>query len=237
MKRFRTFLKEEADSVETYFAEFANAVSSTHRRIDENGHTFFVPIDIDENKPKKMIAAALQGDEPAGWLGLLKFVKENKPDHVNVSYLPIVSKEVFRSGKHEDDANQNPNNNIPEAPSREMSRLLAIIDKWLPLARDGFVDLHEDPYRAVGYMYVWSDRGDLGDRMVNIVRSKFPLFDAPIHMAKDGRIEVDEQGMLGDYLSKLNISPSMTTETPAGGEFPIDERVEVQVELVKEFLK
>jgi hypothetical protein len=29
----------------------------------------------------------------------------------------------------------------------------------------------------------------------------------------------------------------MTTETPAGGEFPIDERVEVQVELVKEFLK
>ena len=152
MKRFRTFLKEEADSVETYFAEFANAVSSTHRRIDVNGHTFFVPIDIDENKPKKMIAAALQGDEPAGWLGLLKFVKENKPDHVNVSYLPIVSKEVFRSGKHEEDANQNPNNNIPEAPSREMSRLLAIIDKWLPLARAGCVDLHEDPYRAVWYM-------------------------------------------------------------------------------------
>ena len=215
--------------METYLAEFTNTVSSTHRRIDDNGHTFFVPIDIDECKPKKMIAAALQGDEPAGWLGLLKFVKENDPKNVNVSYLPIVSKEVFRSGKHEDDIGENPNNNIPESPSREMTRLLAIIDKWLPLARDGFVDLHEDPYRAVGYMYVWSDTGDLGDRMVGLIEGYFPLFEG-------GRIERDEQGMIGDYLASLGVCPCVTSETPVLGE-DLEKRVGVNVEIIKEFVK
>ena len=237
MKSFKSFISDTDDVVEQYLQEFERAVVQTHQRVDLNSHTFFVPLQFYESLPNKLIASALQGDEPAGWMGLLEFVKNNKPTNANVSYLPIFSKETFRSGLHEDDAKRNPNHHIPYNPSRETARLLAVKERWLPLASGGFLDLHEDPWRGEGYAFVWSDTGDLGDRMVNIIRDKFPLFDAPIHSASDGRIEVDEQGMLGDYLSKLNISPSMTTETPAGGEFPLDERVNVQVELVKEFLK
>ena len=237
MKPFSVYLTEEVGSVESYLKEFGDAVASTHERFDEKGHTFFIPLKFDSKLPNKMIASCLQGDEPAGWTGLLKYVKNETPKNANVTYLPIVSKEVFRSGRHEDDKNINPNQHIPYKPSREMGRLLAMIDKWLPLSRGGFLDLHEDPYRAFGYMYVWSDRGDLGSRMVDIVGEEFPLLHNPDeHGAFYGRIERDEQGMLGDYLARLGVSPSMTTETPAVGGFSLNKRSDVQVDLIKEFL-
>jgi predicted deacylase len=239
MKSFRKFIVEESnDSVEQYFREFEDAVSSTHKRFDENGHTFFIPLKFGD-KPNKLVASNLQGDEPAGPVGLLKYVKENKPTEVNVTYLPIVSKESYRSGKHNDDSDINPNNNIPNNPSREMKRLLDILDRWLPLARDGFVDLHEDPNRDEGYMFVWSDSEGLGDRMVNIIGKKYSLLHNPFYPnhAIDGKIEKDQQGMLGDYLATIGVKPSMTTETPAGGGFPLAERADVQVQLLKEFLK
>ena len=107
MKTFRSFLTEETkNSVSQYLQEFEDAVVSTHERIERNGHTFFTPRTFDKKVPNKMIISALQGDEPAGWMGLLEFVKNNKPKNVNVTYVPIFSKETFESGEHEDDANE-----------------------------------------------------------------------------------------------------------------------------------
>ena len=201
----------------------------THQRVDLNSHTFFVPLQFNESLPNKLIASALQGDEPAGWMGLLEFVKNNKPANANVSYLPIFSKETFRSGLHEDDAKRNPNHHIPYNPSRETARLLAVKERWLPLASEGFLDLHEDPWRGEGYAFVWSDTGDLGSRMVGLIEGYFPLFEG-------GRIERDDQGMIGDYLASLGVTPSVTSETPVLGE-DLDKRVGVNVEIIKEFLK
>ena len=201
----------------------------THQRVDLNSHTFFVPLQFNESLPNKLIASALQGDEPAGWMGLLEFVKNNKPANANVSYLPIFSKETFRSGLHEDDAKRNPNHHIPYNPSRETARLLAVKERWLPLASGGFLDLHEDPWRGEGYAFIWSDTGDLGSRMVGLIEGYFPLFEG-------GRIERDDQGMIGDYLASLGVTPSVTSETPVLGE-DLDKRVGVNVEIIKEFLK
>jgi hypothetical protein len=149
--------------------------------------------------------------------------------NANVSYLPIFSKETFRSGLHEDDAKRNPNHHIPYNPSRETARLLAVKERWLPLASGGFLDLHEDPWRGEGYAFVWSDTGDLGDRMVGLIEGYFPLFEG-------GRIERDDQGMIGDYLASLGVTPSVTSETPVLGE-DLEKRVGVNVEIIKEFLK
>jgi|TARA_E500000318_G_C3556268_1_gene211292 hypothetical protein len=229
MKDFRTFITEEVNKVEQYLQEFEDAVSSTHRRADINGHTFFVPLNFKDELPNKMIASAFQGDEPAGWVGLLEFVKNNKPQNANVTYLPVFSKETFQSGKHEDPRGENPNHNIPNKPSKETSRLLAAEDKWLPLASGGFLDLQEDPYRGEGYAFVWSDRGDLGSRIVDLISEYFDLFG-------DGRIDSDDQGMFGDYLATKGITPSVTSETPIVGE-DMDKRVKVNVEIIKEFLK
>ena len=229
MKSFKSFISDTDDVVEQYLQEFERAVVQTHQRVDLNSHTFFVPLQFNESLPNKLIASALQGDEPAGWMGLLEFVKNNKPANANVSYLPIFSKETFRSGLHEDDAKRNPNHHIPYNPSRETARLLAVKERWLPLASGGFLDLHEDPWRGEGYAFVWSDTGDLGDRMVDLIEGYFPLFEG-------GRIERDEQGMIGDYLASLGVTPSVTSETPVLGE-DLDKRVGVNVEIIKEFLK
>ena len=169
MKSFKSFISDTDDVVEQYLQEFERAVVQTHQRVDLNSHTFFVPLQFNESLPNKLIASALQGDEPAGWMGLLEFVKNNKPANANVSYLPIFSKETFRSGLHEDDAKRNPNHHIPYNPSRETARLLAVKERWLPLASGGFLDLHEDPWRGEGYAFVWSDTGDLGSRMVGLI--------------------------------------------------------------------
>jgi hypothetical protein len=229
MKSFKSFISDTDDVVEQYLQEFERAVVQTHQRVDLNSHTFFVPLQFDESLPNKLIASALQGDEPAGWMGLLEFVKNNKPTNANVSYLPIFSKETFRSGLHEDDAKRNPNHHIPYNPSRETARLLAVKERWLPLASGGFLDLHEDPWRGEGYAFVWSDTGDLGDRMVGLIEGYFSLFEG-------GRIERDDQGMIGDYLASLGVTPSVTSETPVLGE-DLDKRVGVNVEIIKEFLK
>jgi hypothetical protein len=229
MKSFKSFISDTDDVVEQYLQEFERAVVQTHQRVDLNSHTFFVPLQFDESLPNKLIASALQGDEPAGWMGLLEFVKNNKPTNANVSYLPIFSKETFRSGLHEDDAKRNPNHHIPYNPSRETARLLAVKERWLPLASGGFLDLHEDPWRGEGYAFVWSDTGDLGSRMVGLIEGYFPLFEG-------GRIERDDQGMIGDYLASLGVTPSVTSETPVLGE-DLDKRVGVNVEIIKEFLK
>jgi hypothetical protein len=229
MKSFKSFISDTDDVVEQYLQEFERAVVQTHQRVDLNSHTFFVPLQFNESLPNKLIASALQGDEPAGWMGLLEFVKNNKPANANVSYLPIFSKETFRSGLHEDDAKRNPNHHIPYNPSRETARLLAVKERWLPLASGGFLDLHEDPWRGEGYAFVWSDTGDLGDRMVGLIEGYFSLFEG-------GRIERDDQGMIGDYLASLGVTPSVTSETPVLGE-DLDKRVGVNVEIIKEFLK
>ena len=229
MKSFKSFISDTDDVVEQYLQEFERAVVQTHQRVDLNSHTFFVPLQFNESLPNKLIASALQGDEPAGWMGLLEFVKNNKPANANVSYLPIFSKETFRSGLHEDDAKRNPNHHIPYNPSRETARLLAVKERWLPLASGGFLDLHEDPWRGEGYAFVWSDTGDLGSRMVGLIEGYFPLFEG-------GRIERDDQGMIGNYLASLGVTPSVTSETPVLGE-DLDKRVGVNVEIIKEFLK
>ena len=229
MKSFKSFISDTDDVVEQYLQEFERAVVQTHQRVDLNSHTFFVPLQFNESLPNKLIASALQGDEPAGWMGLLEFVKNNKPANANVSYLPIFSKETFRSGLHEDDAKRNPNHHIPYNPSRETARLLAVKERWLPLASGGFLDLHEDPWRGEGYAFVWSDTGDLGSRMVGLIEGYFSLFEG-------GRIERDEQGMIGDYLASLGVSPCVTSETPVLGE-DLEKRVGVNVEIIKEFVK
>ena len=229
MKSFKSFISDTDDVVEQYLQEFERAVVQTHQRVDLNSHTFFVPLQFNESLPNKLIASALQGDEPAGWMGLLEFVKNNKPANANVSYLPIFSKETFRSGLHEDDAKRNPNHHIPYNPSRETARLLAVKERWLPLASGGFLDLHEDHWRGEGYAFIWSDTGDLGSRMVGLIEGYFPLFEG-------GRIERDDQGMIGDYLASLGVTPSVTSETPVLGE-DLDKRVGVNVEIIKEFLK
>ena len=92
MKSFKSFISDTDDVVEQYLQEFERAVVQTHQRVDLNSHTFFVPLQFNESLPNKLIASALKGDEPAGWMGLLEFVKNNKPANANVSYLPIFSK-------------------------------------------------------------------------------------------------------------------------------------------------
>ena len=229
MGQFRSFLKESTNNVEDYLTEFGNAVVKTHQRVKIGGKDFFVPYRFKPNCPNKMISACWQGDEPAGWLGLLEYVKKFNPENANVTYMPVASKEVFESGEHEDNRGENPNHNIPNNPSHETRMLLQSIRRWLPYAAHGFLDLHEDPWRSEGYIFLWSDCKGLGSRLVHLLSKNFPLH-------KGGVIIQDDQGMMGDYLSKLGVQPCVTTETPVKG-FDLQHRVTVNVQMIMEFLR
>ena len=61
---------------------------------------------------------------------ILEFVKSENPKTANITYVPILSKQVFRSGQHEDDANRNPNQRIPHDPSDEM-RDVSVADGYV----------------------------------------------------------------------------------------------------------
>ena len=228
MKSFQNFLTEDTDSLEGYLTEFQNALVSTHDRVNMNGHTMFLPKNENSSFPNKMIVSCFHGDEPAGWLGLLEFVKKYNVDSVNVSYLPIISGDVFRSGKHLNEDGENPNLMVSSQPSKEMKRLLEAKDMWLPRASDGFLDLHEDPWRGEGYVFSWSDTGDLTDRMVENLSQYFPLFNK-------GVLLEDPQDMLGEYLARFGVSPSITHETPVL-DHELEERIEATILAIKEFL-
>ena len=86
-------------------------------------------------------------------------------------------------------------------------------------------------------MFVWSDRGDLGDRIISLIGENFNLFHEPRSpvFATNGKIQNDDQGMLGDYMSKLGVSPSITSETPVVNT-DLNKRVDVNVKIIREFL-
>ena len=229
MKSFRKFITEETDAAESYLCEFADALADTHKRIDVNGHDLFVPIEENTKLPNKMIASCFHGDEPAGWMGLMEFVKNYKAENVNISYLPIVSRDVFNSGEHLNTRGENANHNVKNQPSEEMSRLMESRSEWVLRAAEGFLDLHEDPWRDEDYVFSWSDRERLSERMINIIGEYFPLFEG-------GRIDSDPQGMLGEYLASLGVNPCLTTETAVLGH-DLEHRIECTVKLIKEFLR
>jgi hypothetical protein len=101
--------------------------------------------------------------------------------------------------------------------------------EWVLRAAEGFLDLHEDPWRGEGYVFSWSDRERLSERMINIIGEYFPLFEG-------GRIDSDPQGMLGEYLASLGVNPCLTTETAVLGH-DLEHRIECTVKLIKEFLR
>lgn len=76
---------------------------------------------------------------------------------------------------------------------------------------------------------MWSDTDDLGDRMVDLIGNFYPLFEG-------GRIDSDDQGMFGDYLATLGVTPSLTSETPVVGH-DLGTRVLVNMKIVEEFLR
>ena len=228
MRRFQNFLTEELDSLEDYLTQFENAIKSTHDRVNMNGHTMFTPKHQNPVLQNKMIVSCFHGDEPAGWLGLLEFVKNYNTENVNVTYLPIISEDAFRTGNHLNMQGENPNLLVTSNPSKEMRRLLEVQDMWLPRASHGFLDLHEDPWRNQGYVFSWSDRGDLTDRMVENLSQFFPLFAG-------GILTEDPQDMLGEYMAKNGVCPSITHETPVL-DHSIDKRINATIRAIMEFL-
>jgi len=228
MRCFQNFLTEETDSLEEYLTEFENAVKSTHDRVNMNGHTMFTPKHQNPTLPNKMIVSCFHGDEPAGWIGLLEFVKNYNAENVIITYLPIISGDAFRTGKHLNMQGENPNLLVTSHPSKEMRRLIEAQDMWLSRASHGFLDLHEDPWRDEGYVFSWSDRGDLTGRMVENLSQFFPLFSG-------GVLKEDPQDMLGEHMARCGVCPSITHETPVLNH-PIEKRVDATIRAIMEFL-
>jgi hypothetical protein len=199
--------------------------------------------------PTLLVVAGFHGDEPAGPLSVLSFI-ENNPDYIskaNLSFLPIANPfgclKLRRWGLKEMDPNRGFCRKKDKI-SEEGIALKARQADWAELAKDGLIDLHEDPDGKTAFVYTWN-RGPINNLAKSMSKKQSMFFNlAPqSDMRKKSNWESVSKGIIHnmknggfeDWLFSSGTVPHIiTTETP--GLQRMNERVQCGAELIKHFI-
>jgi predicted deacylase len=197
-----------------------------------------------------LIAAGFHGEEPAGCWGLvgyLESIREWGEVGVDLSLLPLVNPTGIRAGRRENDWGENPNRGFchtpsgEPAPSREGRILLDASPRLLPLARDGFLTLHEDVDLASFYIYTFETGTTPGPftQALVAVESRFfaPVPDGPLEGAvvNGGVILNHCDGSFEDFVFHTGVPRTACTETPGALDFST--RVEANAAITDAFVR
>jgi predicted deacylase len=195
---------------------------------------------IDPDKKSYLIAAGFHGNEIAGTLGLLKYIETEKYSD-NLSFLPLMNPTGYMLKSRFNYAGDSPNTGYihPEEGdhlSEEGTILMNSIESLIPLAKDGFLTLHEDYTNDKFYLYYFGENSekellDCGGKVFGIVEDGF-YKDIPI---KNGLVANRHDGTFEDLMFHKGIKRCVCTETPANAN--INQRIVVTVELIKTFVK
>lgn len=221
MKPFKDYLIEEKRSYSPYVEEMTALLSKTHKRV-QIGSEQGMPIYLWESyKPRLLVTAGWQGDEPAGWLACLDLAEEAPKD---ISFLPVVCPSAFVSGQHRDWEGVNPDANFPDPRAASAKEILKSTNRLVELAKGGCISLQEDPNRSFSYTYAWGSAPV--KKAVRILKSTLPILE-------DGVLKPKRKGLFCDHLHANGVPYCLQVETPADGTVPLMKRVEAQVAVVE----
>jgi hypothetical protein len=203
--------------------------------------------------PNLLIAGGFHGgEEPAGTLGLLKFLETYSfKDRVNLSFLPLVNPSGFALGQRLNANGGNPNHGFcsrirtDEVLSEEGEILVKNIAELFEAASDGFLTLHEDCDQSRFYLFTFEQTEKPGPFTSRLFQTECKFFE-PITesilidekygtRAFDGAVCFNDcDGTFEDLLFHMGVPYIACTETP--GLQPIDERVDANVALIQSFI-
>lgn len=226
--KFKNFLEFVENPYQKYITEFSSIIKNTHNKKKVGTVDVFFPKQ-ESKKPNKLITSGLQGDEPAGPLALLEWIKSNKIPS-NVFFIPIVSAESYLNKTHFDDSGKNVNLDIPNNPADEIKELInpALLQR---MSVGGYLSCQEDPERDMAYLLVWKSKKELVESFLDILRKNFKLH-------KNGVLDstIEDNETLGHYCAKLGSLFSITTETPVINT-DINTRIESQISMITKFVE
>jgi len=199
--------------------------------------------------PRLLVAAGFHGEEPAGCLGLLRFLQSAPSDllqRVRLSLLPAVNLSGLRLAQREDAWGGNPNDGYIHPNSGELSREGAVLvdnlDQLVALGKDGFVSLHEDENLEDRFFIYTFERheepGPFTQMLLGVERRFFePVPDGLVEdvVVVGGVAYRHHDGSFEDLLFHRGVPRTACTETP--GKTDLALRVEVNQALVEAFCR
>jgi hypothetical protein len=225
MEKFKSFTQ---NPYKNYMVKFSLAVKDTHIKNNFGPVDVFVPRQ-ETNQPNKLITSGLQGDEPAGPLALLEWVKSNEAPS-NVFFIPIVSTESYLNKTHFDNSGKNVNLGIPDDPAYEVKDLInpTLLQK---MSFGGFLSCQEDFNKDESYLIIWKHNEKLVQDFLEILKDNFKIYG-------DGMLgsNIDNNATIGNYCAKLGAPFSITIETPVINT-SITKRVDAQVSMITKFVE
>lgn len=209
---------------------------------------------LDTHDPKVLIVGGFHGEESAGPLGILKWMKEC-PDRVlssvDISIIPMVNPYGFARNKRYGYSDMPTNTGFYHGnaePSPEGEILINNIDLLLPLAHDGFLSLHEDSTVKEYYLYTFERGVEPGKFTRNLKKElgkHFPkAYDGIAYVdalssggpeCKDGLIYRFCDGSFEDWLFHLGVPRVAVTETP--GKYKLGRRINANCEIITKFIE
>lgn len=226
-------------------------------KIKELGKVNGLPIIVLTRKrikdvPTILVSAGFHGDEIAGPLGIIYFLKHASPallEQVNISFLPLISPSGFIQRTHLNEWGENPNRgycpHITEFKGETLSHEGRVLARFWPLlhelAKDGLLSLHEDSESDATYLYTYEKtlipgqfsrimRNNVEDYFVHYRDGNYSIGD--IH---NGIIYRECDGAFEDHVGHLGTSRVVTSETP--GQRDIKERLIAIEGIVIGFIK
>jgi predicted deacylase len=199
--------------------------------------------------PPLLIASGFHGEEPAGPWGVIEFMRtlpEALAGQVDLSLLPLVNATGFAAGTRFNSQGENPNRGYGihangDLPSIEGHRLIANVERLLPLAADGLLACHEDVGLCHAYAYTYERRPDPGDFSRMLVATAATHFD----LHPDGVVDecpVSEglvfnrfDGSFECWFSEQGVPLAACIETP--GQHDFTRRVLAQAALMRAFVE
>lgn len=223
----------------------------------------------DHADPKMLIIAGFHGEEQAGPWAILKWLRACDVStfrKVDLSFIPIVNPIGFKKNQRYSIPGEKNNQGFchPEGAnackpgekrSREGEILYNHLDMLLPLAKDGYLTLHEDKLVKEYYVYTFERRQTAFTKGLKDVLEKY--FRTPLDglttngltpdqletyigetgiMVKGGWVSHRQlhDGSLEDFLFHANIPRIAVTETP--GKYELKRRVAAGINIIDRYV-
>lgn len=200
--------------------------------------------------PRVLIVSGFHGEEPAGPLGILRWLELCTPESfmgVNVTFLPVVNLYGFTYNKRYGPSGTPTNAGFyrpGEKASPEGQILKEHIEELREMANDGYLSLHEDSASSEYYIYAFEPTempGRFTTEMKHVLSSYFlrgyngiayvdttsPGQGPP---CEDGLIWKFYDGSFDDWMYQLGVPRVVVTETPGLAKLP--DRIEASIALI-----
>lgn len=215
-------------------------------------------INRSHNDPKILVVAGFHGEEVAGPYAALSWLQKcnlKALKDYDITFIPLVNPGAFATGKRKNSFGQVPNagfcHHETEGNNRSIEgQVLADnIDLIKPMAKDGYLSLHEDIDESKYYLYSFGEspepdglameiKSTLGEHFKACVDGDEVEVDGERHkkiLVKNGMVYNFCDGSFDDWMFHLGVPHVIVSETP--GKAGLQRRINAAVAVIDKFIE